>query len=138
MRAGGTLQFLSNRSQVFDKTVIRRAAFFRVGRAQDRRWVYGRSYIRSYILCHGMRNEAAAVSQHAVLPADQGACGRSPQANDDLRLHTFQLGVQPRAARDNFDFRRLFVNPAFSALFEFEVLDYISDIDVRAFDSGVG
>src|SRR5260370_29962127 len=70
-----------------------------------------------------------------MLFANPRVCGGGPQADDDLRLYERELGVQPWAARDNFCFRRFLVNAPLAALFEFEVLDGIGDVNIRTVDA---
>src|SRR5260370_39105062 len=70
-----------------------------------------------------------------MLFANPRVCGGGPQAEDDVGLYERELGVKPWAARDNFCFRRFLVNAPLAALFEFEVLDGIGDVNIRPVDA---
>ena len=80
----------------------------------------------------------SALFEDPMLTSDHGLRCRGAQTNDQLRAHACQLGPEPRLARGDFRGRRPLVNAPLAALFEFEMLDRIGNVDLGASDAGFG
>jgi len=59
------------------------------------------------------------------------------QADDHFRAHDFNLRFQPRFTRDHLPDQWFLVQPSFSPLNPFEMLDGIGDVDVVARDTRI-
>src|SRR5690242_1655354 len=102
-----------------------------VWRAQDRRRVNGREDEWR----ERRRHELAAMRGDLELTAEQRLGRRGAQADDRLRLHERDLGVEPRPTRRDFARVGLLVNAPLPARLPFEVLDDVGDVDNGAIDA---
>ena len=85
-------------------------------------------------------NQFPAIPGHPEILAQQSLRRTGPKADENLRLHNFQLRIEPRTARFDFRMARLLVNAPLAALrsFPLEVLHNIRDVYLRAVDPHLG
>lgn len=94
-------------------------------------------YSRYYVRCQIRFNRLSALLCDSEASSEKClSCGGS-QANDQFRLDSLNLSIEPRPARLNFAGVRFFVNPPFSGRSRnpFEVLDCICHINFAAVNS---
>ena len=82
------------------------------------------------------RNQFPAIPGHPEILAKQSLRRTGTKADENLRLHNFQLRIQPGAARFNFRMARFLVNAPLAALrsFPLEMLHNIRDVYLGAVD----
>src|SRR5206468_2423378 len=100
---------------------------------QDGRWMRRGHHVGSEI----GRNQFPAIPGHSEILAEQPLGRTGAEADENLRLHNFQLRIEPGTARFDFRMTRLLMNAPLAALrsFPFEVLHHIRDVYLGAVDS---
>lgn len=88
------------------------------------------------VLAGGERQELTTLLRYSKVAAQQRLSRGRAQADDDSRLHQFNLNVEPRTARRNLERIRLLVNPALAAGLPLKVFDGVCHIGVAAIDAG--
>jgi hypothetical protein len=71
-------------------------------------------------------------------PAQDRLGSRRAEADDHTRLHQHDFSFEPWKARLDFSATWFLMNPPLPAFLKFEVLHYVSHVNIRCVNCGVG
>src|SRR5215471_8470429 len=120
--------------QIRDKVSIDLLLSGRVLGAQNRGGMVSGEQLRR----PGSLEKFASIARDAKVRAEESLRGGRAQTDEDARADDRELGFEPGSAGSDLRCLGSLVNPALSALDEFEMLDDIGDIDRSAREVGRG